>query len=119
MRYREMWKCVNVNGEVIYQLYFYGCFLVAPTKGSDCWIRRRSEESGNDDGYYCVCNAIYCDKVPRVIKPLNLSTYTLITSSKSGLFFHVSNGVFENIEKTNGKYWSYFFETKSLKRLYE
>lgn len=75
-------------------------FLVALTNGC---IKRRSERSGEDDGYYCVCNASYCDEVPDAIRPLDPANYVLTTSSKSGLFFHISNGVFEN-EETNCKY---------------
>jgi len=72
---------------------------VAPTNGC---IKRR--KGGDDDGYYCICNAMYCDKAPDAVKPLNLANYILITSTKSGLFFHVTNGVFQKIKETNGKY---------------
>ncbi|CAL1684507.1 unnamed protein product [Lasius platythorax] len=69
---------------------------VTVTSSTDC-VKRRSTTSG-DDGHYCVCNAKQCDKTPDVIKPLNLAEYTLITSSKNGLRFRVSNGAFKKIE---------------------
>ncbi|KAL0125250.1 hypothetical protein PUN28_004409 [Cardiocondyla obscurior] len=71
--------------------------IIAATNGC---IKRQSNESGDDDGYYCVCNAVQCDEAPEAIKPLNPEKYVLITSSKSGLFFDVSNGVFE-LKKTS------------------
>ncbi|XP_011703009.1 PREDICTED: glucosylceramidase-like isoform X2 [Wasmannia auropunctata] len=67
---------------------------IAPTNGC---LKRRSKESGDDDGYYCVCNATYCDEIPDANRPLNPAEYVLITSSKSGVFYHVSNSVFENV----------------------
>lgn len=77
-------------------------FLVASTNGC---VKRRSEERGDEDGYYCVCNMLYCDEAPDVIRPLNPAKYALITSSKTGLFFHMSDGVFRNITETvDGKY---------------
>ncbi|XP_024890942.1 glucosylceramidase-like isoform X1 [Temnothorax curvispinosus] len=72
---------------------------IAPT--NSCIERRRSKENGDDDGYYCVCNAIYCDEVPDAIRPCNPAEYVLITSSKSGLFFNVSNGIYNNVEETD------------------
>ncbi|KAL0125251.1 hypothetical protein PUN28_004409 [Cardiocondyla obscurior] len=81
--------------------------IIAATNGC---IKRQSNESGDDDGYYCVCNAVQCDEAPEAIKPLNPEKYVLITSSKSGLFFDVSNGVFE-LKKTSGKQRSCFVRT--------
>lgn len=72
------------------------------TSSTDC-VKRRSTTRG-DDGHYCVCNAKQCDKTPDVIKPLNLAEYTLITSSKNGLRFRVSNGAFKKIEPDCGEY---------------
>lgn len=79
-------------------------------------IKRQSEENGDEDGYFCVCNAEYCDEAPDMIRPLNPAKYVLITSSKTGLFFHMSNGVFININKTvDGKY-SFCQTPESLKK---
>lgn len=69
---------------------------VTVTSSIDC-VKRRSTTSG-DDGHYCVCNAKQCDQTPDAIKPLNLTEYTLITSSKNGLRFRVSNGIFKKID---------------------
>ncbi|XP_036139198.1 lysosomal acid glucosylceramidase isoform X2 [Monomorium pharaonis] len=70
--------------------------IITSTNGC---IKRRSKENGDNDGYYCICNATYCDEIPDAIRPLNPATYILITSSKSGLLFHVSNGVYKNVEE--------------------
>ncbi|XP_039307628.1 lysosomal acid glucosylceramidase isoform X2 [Solenopsis invicta] len=76
-------------------------------------IRRRSKETGDNDGYYCVCNTKYCDEAPDAIRPLNSATYILITSSKSGLLFHVSNGVYKNIEEIDSSKQRSFTERLS------
>ncbi|XP_018049451.1 PREDICTED: glucosylceramidase-like [Atta colombica] len=62
-----------------------------------CKIKRRSEfgDGSGDDGYYCVCDMTYCDEAPNVSKTTNYSKYFLITSSKSGFLFHVSNGIYK------------------------
>ncbi|XP_020285849.1 glucosylceramidase-like isoform X1 [Pseudomyrmex gracilis] len=58
-------------------------------------VRRPSQETGQDDGHYCVCNATYCDEAPDATKPFFTSArYALITSSRSGLRFYMSNGIF-------------------------
>ncbi|XP_011881411.1 PREDICTED: glucosylceramidase-like [Vollenhovia emeryi] len=80
-------------GLIVWVSIFFAGHFLAPTNGC---VKRRSEESGDHDGYYCVCNEVYCDETPDAIKPLNPSEYVLITSSKSGLFFHVSKGTFDN-----------------------
>ncbi|XP_071558003.1 putative glucosylceramidase 4 isoform X4 [Temnothorax nylanderi] len=84
---------------LIFGYITYIIFKIAPT--NSCIERRRSKKNGDDDGYYCVCNAVYCDEAPDAIKPSNPAEYVLITSSKSGLFFNVSNGVYENVEETD------------------
>ncbi|KAG5325422.1 GLCM Glucosylceramidase, partial [Acromyrmex heyeri] len=45
---------------------------------------------------------MYCDEAPNVSRTSNSFKYFLITSSKSGLLFHVSNGIYKKY-KTNGK----------------
>lgn len=70
--------------------------VLVTVTSSDCNIKRRSTTSG-DDGHYCVCNAQQCDQTPDVIKPPNPDEYTLITSNKNGLRFHVSKGIFKKV----------------------
>ncbi|KYN03848.1 Glucosylceramidase [Cyphomyrmex costatus] len=43
----------------------------------------------------------YCDEAPNVSRTSNQAKYFLITSSKSGSFFHVSNGVYKKSVKTH------------------
>ncbi|KAL6254876.1 hypothetical protein P5V15_014218 [Pogonomyrmex californicus] len=71
---------------------------IAPTTGC---IRRRSQLNGDDDGHYCVCNAVYCDGAPNAVKPTNNpAKYVLITSSKSGLRFRKLSGEYSNTKET-------------------
>ncbi|XP_018316199.1 glucosylceramidase isoform X2 [Mycetomoellerius zeteki] len=76
-------------------------FLVESKHG--CKIKRRSEfgNEREDDGYYCICNMTYCDEAPDVRRTFNPSKYFLITSSKSGLFFNVSSGVYKKFKKVD------------------
>ncbi|XP_051159839.1 uncharacterized protein LOC127280694 [Leptopilina boulardi] len=52
--------------------------------------------SNRGDSLYCICDSNYCDKVPSVSKSSNNLKYTLISSSKEGLRFYVTNGTFSN-----------------------
>ncbi|XP_011634445.1 glucosylceramidase-like [Pogonomyrmex barbatus] len=70
---------------------------IAPTTGC---IRRRSQLNGDDDGHYCVCNAVYCDRAPNAVKSNNPAKYVLITSSKSGLRFRKLSGEYSNTKET-------------------
>lgn len=67
-------------------------------------VKRSLETTDDEDGHYCVCNATYCDTAPHVSKPRNPKRYFLITSSKSGLRFHISKKMFKNINPNNCKY---------------
>lgn len=108
--------------EAINQIHF----LMNIVTLTDGCIKRPSVADGDDDGHYCVCNATYCDQAPDAIKPLNPAEYILITSSKSGLRFHVSNGVFEN-KISDSKYLnlpgfeitSFFQLLEMLRNMYE
>lgn len=67
--------------------------LLAVASADGC-VKRNSQHSGENDGHYCVCNATYCDGMPMIAKPLQPGVYNVITSSKSGLRFHLSQGEF-------------------------
>ncbi|XP_029680713.1 putative glucosylceramidase 4 [Formica exsecta] len=79
----------------MWRLIILVAISVTVTLSTDC-VKRRSTTS-EDGGHYCVCNAKQCDEVPDAIKPLNVAEYTLITSSKNGFRFRVSNGIFKKV----------------------
>ncbi|KAL6448955.1 hypothetical protein ACFW04_000590 [Cataglyphis niger] len=87
---------------------------VTVTSSINC-VKRRSTTSG-DDGHYCVCNAEQCDETPDAIKSSNLAKYTLITSSKNGLRFRVSNGLFKQVN-SNQDYKSQTKEPEIYRQL--
>ncbi|XP_050463921.1 lysosomal acid glucosylceramidase-like isoform X2 [Cataglyphis hispanica] len=88
---------------------------VTVTLSINC-VKRRSTTSG-DDGHYCVCNAEQCDEAPDAIKSSNLAKYTLITSSKNGLRFRVSNGIFKNVNPNQDDYKSQTNESQIYRQL--
>ncbi|KAG7202136.1 hypothetical protein KM043_015822 [Ampulex compressa] len=80
-----MWRTV---------IFVVAALAVLSVYANDC-VRRKSVGSGDDDGHYCVCNATYCDSTPSLRKPLDPSKFNIVSSSKSGLRFQLSQGQFE------------------------
>lgn len=100
----------NGNVEAINSVHF---LINVVASASGC-VRRQSQESGDHDGHYCVCNATYCDTIPDVTKPHDHAKYTLITSSKNGLRFQVTRAAYENISPHDCEYSSEIFQCFSV-----
>ena len=69
------------------------------------------------DNIVCVCNMTYCDTITR-IPPLSTKEYVIYSTTRAGLRFNKTKGVFEDKPKIDGKN-SYYCIESSLLRFYE